>query len=95
FPTLQGPGYFDTDISLQKNFVWGASESKSLQFRVSGYNFLNHPNRTFLNNDPGLILNFDSTGKIVQQGGPTGAPFGYATNEIGHRILQGMIRFSF
>lgn len=94
FPTLVGPGYFNTDLSLQKNFVWGASESKSLDFRVSGYNFLNHPNYTFLNGDPALILNFDNTGKLVQQGGSTGAPFGTATNKIGHRILQGMIRFS-
>lgn len=94
FPSLTGPGYFDTDLSLQKGFSWGASESKSLQFRVSGYNFINHPNYTFLNGDPALILNFDQNGKVVQQGGSTGAPFGYASNKIGHRIMQGMIRFS-
>lgn len=94
FPTLVGPGYFNTDLSLQKNFVFGASENKSLDFRVSGYNFLNHPNYTFLNSDPALTLNFDQNGKLVQQGGPTGAPFGTATNKIGHRIMQGMIRFT-
>ena len=94
FPSLVGPGYFDTDMSLQKGFTWGGSESRSLTFRFSGYNFINHPNRTFLTSDPALILNFDQNGKLVQQGGPTGSPFGYATNKIGHRILQGMIRFS-
>jgi len=93
-PSVVGPGYFDTDMSLQKGFTWGASESKSLQFRISGYNFINHPNYTFLNGDPSLILNFDQNGKLVQQGGATGAPFGYATNKIGHRIMQGMIRLS-
>lgn len=94
FPTLVGPGYFDTDLSLQKGFTWGASDSKAIQFRVSGYNFLNHPNYTFINGDPALSLAFDQTGKLVQQGGATGAPFGTATNKIGHRIMQAMIRFS-
>ncbi|HWC17634.1 MAG TPA: hypothetical protein VG498_11510, partial [Terriglobales bacterium] len=92
FPSLVGPGYFNTDLSLQKGFTWGASESKKLSFRFSGYNFINHPNRTFLSGDTGLILNFDSTGKLSQ--GTNAAPFGYATNKIGHRIMQAMVRFS-
>jgi hypothetical protein len=36
FPTLTGPGFFNTDISLFKNFTFGQSESKKLQFRFSG-----------------------------------------------------------
>jgi len=36
-----GPGYFDTDLSLQKNFV--ISESKKLQFRADFLNATNHP----------------------------------------------------
>ncbi|MFL6437456.1 MAG: carboxypeptidase-like regulatory domain-containing protein [Terriglobales bacterium] len=94
FPTLTGPGYFDTDLSLRKAFNWGASDNKSVVLGLSGYNFLNHPNYTFINGDPGLTLNFDNTGKLVPQG-TSGAPFGTATNKIGHRILQAMIRFSF
>ena len=88
FPTVTGPGYFNTDMSAFKNFTWGASESKKLQFRFSGYNFLNHPVRTFIQNDPGLNLNFD-------QGGKLDSNFGYAQNKIGHRIVQGTIKFSF
>ena len=63
FPTLTGPGFFNTDISVFKNFTWGASETKKIQFRFSGYNFLNHPVRTFVQNDPGLNLTFNSSGK--------------------------------
>jgi Carboxypeptidase regulatory-like domain len=91
FPSLTGPGFFDSDLSLFKNFTFGNSESKKLQFRFSGYNFLNHPVRTFVANDPGLSLTFDSTGTLKQNGS---VPFGYATNKTGHRIIQGMIKFT-
>jgi hypothetical protein len=88
FPTLTGPGFFNTDVSLFKNFTFGPSENKKLQFRFSGYNFLNHPNRTFLNSDQNLNLTFNSTGTL------TNPNFGYATNTIGHRIIQLMARFA-
>jgi len=92
FPTLTGPGFFDTDLSIFKNFNWGASENKKLQFRFSGYNFLNHPIRTFVSGDPGLILSFDQTGNLLQNSGTT---FGYANNKTGHRILQMLVKFTF
>jgi hypothetical protein len=88
FPTLTGPGYFNTDLSAFKNFTWGASESKKLQFRFAGYNFLNHPVRTFIQNDPGLNLTFDQSGTLNDK-------FGFAENKIGHRIIQGTVKFSF
>jgi hypothetical protein len=89
FPTLTGPGFFNTDISLFKNFTFGPAENKKLQFRFSGYNFLNHPNRTFLNGDQGLNLTFNSAGQLANPN------FGYATNTIGHRIMQLSVKFSF
>jgi len=88
FPSLTGPGFFNTDVSLFKNFTFGPSENKKLQFRFSGYNFINHPNRTFLNSDQNLNVNFNSSGSL------TNPNFGYATNTIGHRILQMMVKFS-
>jgi hypothetical protein len=92
FPTLTGPGFWNSDMSLFKNFTFGQSEARKLQFRFSGYNFLNHPNRTFIAGDPGLNLTFRAGGSRVDNGG---IPFGYTTNTIGHRILQGMIKLSF
>jgi len=86
FPTLTGPGFFNTDMSLFKSFTFGQSESRKLQFRFSGYNFVNHPNRTFISGDSGLNLNFNSSGVL-------NPAFGYATNTIGHRIIQGQIKF--
>ena len=86
FPTLTGPGFFNTDISVFKNFTFG--ESKKLQFRFSGYNFLNHPNRTFLNSDQNLNLTFNKQGQLANPN------FGYAQNTIGHRIIQMMVKFA-
>src|SRR5467141_1557397 len=84
FPALTGPGFFNTDVSLFKNFTFGKSENKKLQFRFSANNFLNHPNRTFLNSDQNLNLSFNSNGTLRNSN------YGYATNTIGHRILQMM-----
>jgi hypothetical protein len=91
FPSLTGPGFWNSDLSVFKNLTFGKSENRKLQFRFSGYNFLNHPNRTFIASDPGLSLTFDKTGTAVANGG---VPFGYATNKVGHRIMQMMVKFS-
>lgn len=39
---LTGPGYFNLDVSLAKNFK--VTERSSLQFRAEAYNLPNHPN---------------------------------------------------
>jgi hypothetical protein len=93
FPTMTGPGYFDSDLSVTKNFVFGNSESKKVQFRFSGYNFLNHPLRTFnTSGDPGLSLQFDQNGNLKQPA--PGVNFGYANYKVGHRMMQGEVKFS-
>jgi len=88
-PAGSGPGFFNTDLSVFKNFTFGRSESKKLQFRFSGYNFLNHPLNTFLQKDPNLTLAFDKSGNLSNPN------FGVANSKTGHRILQGAIKFSF
>jgi hypothetical protein len=92
-PVGSGPGFFNTDLSVFKNFTFGANESKKLQFRFSGYNFINHPLYTFLKNDPNLTLKYalDNAGVPVL----SSPNFGVTNNKTGHRILQGMIKFSF
>jgi len=90
-PAGSGPGFFNTDLSVFKNFTFGKSESKKLQFRFSGYNFINHPLVTFLKNDPNLTLNFNSDGTLASNS----KNFGSANSKTGHRILQGAIKFSF
>jgi hypothetical protein len=90
-PAGAGPAFFDTDISVFKNFTWGTSESKKLQFRFSGYNFINHPLDTFIKGDPNLNIGFDQNGNLNS----SAKQFGYATNKTGHRILQAAVKFTF
>ncbi len=89
FPTLTGPGFFNTDLTLYKSFTWGESQSKKLRFQFSGYNFLNHPNWTFISGDPNLNLTFSQAGQL------TNPNFGITTNKTGHRIMQLAVKFSF
>jgi hypothetical protein len=97
-PTGAGPGFFNTDLAVFKNFTFGKSENKKLQFRFSGYNFLNHPLLTFVKNDPNLNLSYKAVTDPVTNvtsfvlNNPN---FGTANNKTGHRILQGAIKFSF
>ena len=94
FPSILGPHFVNSDLSVFKNFVFGNSESRKLQFRFSGYNFLNHPVRSFNGSgDPGLVLNFDQNGALKQPA--PGVEFGYADYKIGHRIVQGEAKFTF
>jgi hypothetical protein len=41
WPYIHGPAYLNHDLSLYKNFA--ITETKSIQFRMNAFNFLNHP----------------------------------------------------
>lgn len=85
-PAIYGPAYFNWDLGLFKNFQ--ITESKKLQFRISGYNFLNHPLWSF--NGSNLSLGFDgTTGKLNTP------EFGTVTEKQGHRIVQLAVKFYF
>jgi Carboxypeptidase regulatory-like domain len=90
-PVSYGPAYFNWDTAIFKNFK--ISESKSLQFRVNGYNFLNHPLWSFP--DAGnLTLQFvqdPATGVITQQN----PNFGKTTVKQGARIVEFAVKFYF
>jgi hypothetical protein len=86
-PYLRGPAFFNQDISMFKDF--NISEHQKLQFRFSGYNFLNHPLTSFINSDNNLNLSFDNSGKL------SNSRFGYADWKIGHRIIQLAVKYNF
>jgi hypothetical protein len=85
-PAIYGPAYFNWDMGLFKTFR--VTESKSVQFRVSGYNWLNHPLWSF--NGSNLNLSFDKN--TLQQNNST---FGITQNTQGHRIVELAIKFFF
>lgn len=85
-PAVYGPAFLNFDLGLFKNFQ--ISESKKLQIRVNGYNFLNHPLWSF--NGTNLQLGFDgSTGQLNTPN------FGTVTEKQGHRVVQLAIKFFF
>lgn len=93
-PVVYGPAFFNADLGLFKNFK--ITESKTLQFRVQGYNFLNHPLWSFPSNE-NLTLKFDQTapGSSSFVLDPTSANFGTAVHKEGHRIIETAIKFYF
>jgi hypothetical protein len=86
-PEVFGPAFFNSDLSLFKNFQ--ISESKKFQFRFSAYNFLNHPLWTFRNGSNNLNLNFNSAGALDNPN------FGVTTEKQGHRIIQLALKYYF
>ena len=91
-PVSYGPAYFDWDMAIFKNFT--ITESKRLQFRIQGYNFLNHPLYS-LPDATNLTLNFvqdPAKGYAITQTNPT---FGQTTTKQGQRIAEFAVKFFF
>ena len=85
-PAIYGPAFFNADLGMFKNF--NISESKKIQFRFNGYNFLNHPLWSFNGNN--LNLGFNPTTGAVN------TPFfGTVTTKQGHRVVQLAVKFYF
>jgi hypothetical protein len=86
-PYMKAQSYFNTDLSLFKNFTLGGE--RKLQLRINAYNVFNHP---IAYPDPGTNLTLRFTngemsdpnfGKLPQD------------NKFGRRIVQLAVRFTF
>ena len=88
-PVSFGPAYFDWDLAVFKNF--DITEKRKLQFRIQGYNFLNHPLYSFNGNNLTLRYQQDSSGNITQ----TDTDFGKTTQKQGQRIVEFAAKFFF
>ncbi len=88
-PAVYGPAYFNADLGVFKNF--SIMEKIKLQFRIDGYNFLNHPLWSF--NGSNLNLGFAGSGTTA---GQINTPlFGIVTTKQGHRIVQLQVKATF
>jgi len=106
-PDVRGPKYFKWDMSIYKNFK--ISDRQSMQFRLAGFNFLNHPITSFSGSDPSKPLNL-----VVGDPSGTGAPqyttlqqalngvtvtnpniFGRTSYKVGQRILELGLKYNF
>jgi len=86
----RGPGFFDSDISVNKNFK--LTERISFGAGANFYNVFNHPNFA----EPGNFLGASTFGVVTEQTAPPTGPFGsfFAGSPAGRIIqLQGKIVF--
>ena len=87
-PGIYGPSFMNFDLGLFKNFQ--IDESKKVQIRFNGYNFLNMPLYSFLNGSNNLKLIYNpNTGQMSNPN------FGVATEKQGRRIIQVAVKFYF
>jgi hypothetical protein len=90
-PVSYGPAFFDSDLSIFKNFA--IRESMKLQIRAMAYNFLNHPLYSFPSGTP-LTLQFvqDPVSEAFSQ---TNSTFGTTTQKQGARVIEFGAKFYF
>jgi hypothetical protein len=88
FPNIKGPAFFDTDLGAYKNFAM--RDKQNIQFRLTAFNFINHPLPQFgLGSDVNLQLT-----------GPNGTNTNTATTgrpqfEIGRRVVELAVKYVF
>lgn len=102
YPYIHGPSYFNTDLTLLKNFPMG--EKKSLQLRFAAFNVLNHAITSFSGrfpNESNLYFTGTSVGQTQLQAQPgncsvTGSQcFGYAGYKQGRRVVELAAKYTF
>jgi hypothetical protein len=87
---FRGPGYFDTDMSVYKDFR--IKERLTFTLGLNAYNILNHPN--FANPDGNL--NDGTFGQIQSTVAAASSPFGnFQSSAASGRILQTSLRLQF
>ncbi len=91
---LHGPAFFDSDLTLFKMFR--IRESQSVEFRASGFNFLNRPNPQFgLGGNNDLTLNFANSNNVTQQTNQNAATTGTPAHTTGNRTIQFAVKYNF
>jgi hypothetical protein len=96
-PYIHGPAFMKNDLTVIKDF--GVGEGKSLQLKAAAFNFLNHPEVSFNNNDSSNL----NLGNLL--GAVAGEPltpselghknFGIANVKYGNRLLEVSGKFTF
>jgi outer membrane receptor protein involved in Fe transport len=89
--TIEGPGIFNIDFQVHKEFRMPYKESHALQFRFEAFNILNHPNWS--------MPNLNILAGAVQAGMPSTAThtgFGVSTGtSVSMRQIQLGLKYSF
>jgi hypothetical protein len=87
-----GPRFFDTDMTLMKNFKIPGREGMTIGIGATAYNLFNHPNF----DQPSGFVGTSGFGKIVSTVSPPTSIFGsFLGADASTRLLQSQIRLTF
>jgi hypothetical protein len=95
-PFLAEPAFFNSDLSAQKSFH--IVYEQTIQFRISAFNFLNHPLNTItnsFNNEYQLNFTNPNSSTFVQDGSNSSLGFGTDPYKTGRRIVELMLKYNF
>ena len=106
-PYIPGPWYWDSDLTLLKEFKMG--DRQKLQFRLAAFNFLNTAllsfNGSYVARDGNLTANFNDLGQMITgtscpstSGGvrcTQPSTFGTATTYFGQRKIELGVKYMF
>jgi hypothetical protein len=96
-PYIHGPAFMNNNLTVIKDFTM--RESKMLEFKVSAFNFLNHPLVSFNNNDNSNLNLGNLLGAVPGQSLTESElgykNFGIANVKYGSRLMELSGKFSF
>jgi hypothetical protein len=103
-PFAAGPSFFKSDLSVYKTIK--LSERQDMQFRFSGFNFLNHPLMAFAEGNGAQNVSLSvgngkgalpaTASQAIQNAVITnGSTFGIAAYKSGVRILEAGFTYNF
>ena len=95
FPYIHGPAYFQSDLTLIKQFP--IKDQRIIEFRAAAFNFLNHPLPTFTNADPSEeTLSYNNVTSLNPADATQTSPsFGMAKYRSGRRVMELSLKYSF
>lgn len=90
--TFRGPGYVDSDLTINKTFHVMHSERFKLLAGVNFFNLFNHPNFA----QPGISLTSGTFGQILSTvSAPTSAYGSFQGSAVSGRIIQTQVKITF
>jgi hypothetical protein len=93
WPYIHGPAFFNSDLAVFKSFK--IKESQSVEFRVSAFNFLNHPLPEFNANGNGdVALSFSQGGKLSPMN-TNPLTTGFPRYTVGNRLVTFALKYYF
>src|ERR1039458_1257167 len=88
--TRRGPGSFDTDLNLKKEFAY--KERYKLSVGAYFFNILNHPNF----DQPGNNIAAGNFGQILNSVSPPSSAYGsFQGSAVSGRLVQMLVKFAF